>query len=187
MFRAEHCRYGWLRRRINAINEVKQCRSALLRLPMNATNRQINIFKAQLSSGLAMLPRPLSQRLLDVRKNNEKMLFNFYLMSSRKCLLICFASRLDFRRRRTNMRRSERNWRAQAKLHADTGVDIVVQDYRRTDESDEDLLRKALEAAIATNSVADIARVLGCSEGRALALRRKIATTSPQLLMTNTG
>ncbi|MEW6342951.1 MAG: hypothetical protein AB1704_20010 [Pseudomonadota bacterium] len=75
-----------------------------------------------------------------------------------------------------------RDLRAAAAL--EEKADIV---HARTDADDETLLRQALAAGIATNSIADIIRVIGCSEGRALALRRQIATTNPQLLMTNAG
>ena len=70
---------------------------------------------------------------------------------------------------------------------ATIGAEKVDADAERAEVDDEVMLRKALEAGLATNSIADITRVLRCSEGRALALRRKIAATSPQLLVVHTG
>ncbi|WP_322048705.1 hypothetical protein [Paraburkholderia sp. J67] len=54
-----------------------------------------------------------------------------------------------------------------------------------TEKEQEDLLRDALESGTATNSISEIVRLLGCSEGRALTLRRQIAATNPQLLLAN--
>ena len=62
-------------------------------------------------------------------------------------------------------------------------AEVIGVGHARSEADEETLLREALEAGYATNSIADIVRVLGCSESRALALRRQIATTSPQLLM----
>jgi hypothetical protein len=53
----------------------------------------------------------------------------------------------------------------------------------RSDEEEEKVLRDALESGAATNSISEIVRLLGCSEGRALTLRRQIAATNPQLLL----
>lgn len=53
--------------------------------------------------------------------------------------------------------------------------------WNRMDE--ETRLREALRAGMATSSISGIVRLLGCTEGRALALRRQIAATSPQLLV----
>jgi hypothetical protein len=55
----------------------------------------------------------------------------------------------------------------------------------RTEREEEDLLRDALESGTATNSISEIVKLLGCSEGRALTLRRQIAATNPQLLLAN--
>ena len=63
----------------------------------------------------------------------------------------------------------------------------VDMDPGRSEANDEIMLRQALKAGIATTAIADITRVLRCSEGRALALRRKIAATSPQLLVLSAG
>ncbi|HKR43338.1 MAG TPA: hypothetical protein VJU59_27255 [Paraburkholderia sp.] len=62
-------------------------------------------------------------------------------------------------------------------------TELIEAGHERTEADEETLLREALAAGAATNSIADIVRVLGCSESRALALRRVIATTSPRLLM----
>jgi hypothetical protein len=62
-------------------------------------------------------------------------------------------------------------------------VENVDANQESAEGDDEARLREALEAGIATNSIADITRMLRCSEGQALALRRKIAATSPQLLV----
>ncbi len=64
-----------------------------------------------------------------------------------------------------------------------SSAEVIGVGHARPEVDEETLLREALEAGAATNSIADIVRVLGCSESRALALRRQIATTSPQLLM----
>ncbi|MEI7297064.1 hypothetical protein WCQ02_33465 [Paraburkholderia tropica] len=53
--------------------------------------------------------------------------------------------------------------------------------WSRMDE--EARLRAALRTGMATSSISEIVRLLGCTEGRALALRRQIAATSPQLLV----
>jgi hypothetical protein len=66
-------------------------------------------------------------------------------------------------------------------------VATVAASTERSEAEDEARLRIALSAGSATNSIADITRVLQCSEGRALALRRKIAVTNPRLLIVRTG
>jgi hypothetical protein len=80
-------------------------------------------------------------------------------------------------------RESERSEETEPQAEAAIGPEKVDSDAERAEEDDEARLREALEAGIATNSIADITRVLQCSDGRALALRRKIAVTSPQLLV----
>ncbi|MCX5544683.1 hypothetical protein M3A49_35350 [Paraburkholderia sp. CNPSo 3076] len=62
-------------------------------------------------------------------------------------------------------------------------TELIEPGHEPAEADEETLLREALAAGAATNSIADIVRVLGCSESRALALRRVIATTSPRLLM----
>ncbi|WP_321845024.1 hypothetical protein [Paraburkholderia bannensis] len=69
----------------------------------------------------------------------------------------------------------------------DVSTSIAAADTPRprTGEEEESLLRHALESGAATNSISEIVRLLGCSEGRALTLRRQIAATNPQLLLAN--
>jgi hypothetical protein len=69
----------------------------------------------------------------------------------------------------------------------DVSTSVAADDTPRaqTGEEEERLLRRALESGAATNSISEIVRLLGCSEGRALTLRRQIAATNPQLLLAN--
>ncbi|MBN3853394.1 hypothetical protein G3N59_08405 [Paraburkholderia sp. Ac-20340] len=68
--------------------------------------------------------------------------------------------------------------------HAETASSAMSNStLMRSDEEEERVLRDALESGAATNSISEIVRLLGCSEGRALTLRRQIAATSPQLLL----
>jgi hypothetical protein len=67
----------------------------------------------------------------------------------------------------------------------DVSTSVAADDtpQAQTGEEEERLLRRALESGAATNSISEIVRLLGCSEGRALTLRRQIAATNPQLLL----
>lgn len=51
------------------------------------------------------------------------------------------------------------------------------------DQDEESRLRHALAVGEATGAISEIVELLGCTEGRALALRRYIAVTDPRLLL----
>lgn len=70
-------------------------------------------------------------------------------------------------------------------MDVSTSVAAADTSHTRTSDEEERLLRHALESGAATSSISEIVRLLGCSEGRALTLRRQIAATNPQLLLAN--